>query len=626
MRCFFPASKCAVSCPCVLLFLGVIACVTASFAASSSSVPELQLSTKDLSFGSVNLNVASAPQSVTLTSSGTAPLTIRTVTLAGSEFSMSGPALPVTLNPGQTATFTVIFDPTVTGRSTGSIKIVDNASSRTKTITLSGSGEAATGVLSGLTCSQALITGSGSDLCTVTLNAAAGSGGQVVSLSSSVTAVTVPSSVTVAAGATTASFTATVSAVSTAETATLTASSGGGTQTYTISLGAAVPMLTLSTATVSFGTVGVGASTSQAVTLTSSGTAPLVLSAGTVTGTSFTISGVSFPLTLNPGQTATLTVGFAPTAGGAVSGSVTLTSNSSTGSSTSITLSGTGQPVLSGLSCSNGSMTGAGTDTCTVTLNATAGTGGQAVSLLSSVTAVTVLSSVTVAAGATTASFTATISAVSTAETATLTASSGGGTQTYTISLGSGGPTLTLQSTNVLFGDVTLSNPAYQTVTLTSSGSTPVTLSAGSVSGTGYTISGVSFPSTLNPGTTATLEIEFDPTTAGVSNGTVTLTSNSSTNTTATISLSGTGVAASYEVDLTWDAPVASSDPVEGYNIYRAVSGSSTYELLNSSTEASTTYTDTTVANNTSYIYYVESVDASGNQSAPSNVFSVTIP
>ncbi len=422
MRCFFPASKCAVSCPCVLLFLGVIACVTASFAASSSSVPELQLSTKDLSFGSVNLNVASAPQSVTLTSSGTAPLTIRTVTLAGSEFSMSGPALPVTLNPGQTATFTVIFDPTVTGRSTGSIKIVDNASSRTKTITLSGSGEAATGVLSGLTCSQALITGSGSDLCTVTLNAAAGSGGQVVSLSSSVTAVTVPSSVTVAAGATTASFTATVSAVSTAETATLTASSGGGTQAYTISLGA------------------------------------------------------------------------------------------------------TAQPALSGLSCSSGSITGAGTDACTVTLNAAAGSGGQVVSLSSSVTAVTVPSSVTVAAGATTASFTATVSAVSTAETATLTASSGGGTQAYTISL------------------------------------------------------------------------------------------------------SATGSAASYEVDLTWDAPVASSDPVEGYNIYRAVSGSSTYELLNSSTEASTTYTDTTVANNTSYTYYVESVDASGNQSAPSNVFSVTIP
>ena len=144
-----------------------------------------------------------------------------------------------------------------------------------------------------------------------------------------------------------------------------------------------MPTLTLSTATVSFGTVAVGATGTGSVTLTSSGTAPLVLSAGTVSGTGFTISGVSFPLTLNPGQTATLTVSFAPTAAGAVSGAVTLTSNSSTGTSTTITLSGTGQPVLSGLSCTSGSMTGAGTDACTVTLNAAAGTGGQAVSLSS---------------------------------------------------------------------------------------------------------------------------------------------------------------------------------------------------------------------------------------------------
>ena len=139
-------------------------------------------------------------------------------------------------------------------------------------------------------------------------------------------------------------------------------------------------------------------------------------------------------------------------------------------------------------------------------------------------------------------------------------------------------------------------------------------------------ISGVSFPTTLNSGTAATLEIEFDPITAGVADGTVTLTSNSSTGTTSTISLSGTGVAQSYEVILTWDAPTASSIPVAGYNMYRAASGSSTYQLLNSLIESSTSYSDTTVANNTSYTYYVESVDAEGNQSAPSNSYTVSVP
>ncbi len=386
----------------------------------SGSTDSEVVSTNSIAFGTVLVG-QTASATVSVTNNGSSPLQLSIGQITGQYFSVAEQnSGTVTIGGGDSYNLNLQFAPLAAGAQTGSLTLT--LGSESATIALSGTGQVAAGVLSGLSCSSGSITGAGTDACTVTLNAAAGSGGQVVSLSSSVTAVTVPSSVTVAAGATTASFTATVSAVSTAETATLTASSGGGTQTYAISLGA------------------------------------------------------------------------------------------------------TAQPALSRLSCSSGSITGAGTDACTVTLNAAAGSGGQVVSLSSSVTAVTVPSSVTVAAGATTASFTATVSAVSTAETATLTASSGGGTQAYTISL------------------------------------------------------------------------------------------------------SATGSAASYEVDLTWDAPVASSDPVEGYNIYRAVSGSSTYELLNSSTEASTTYTDTTVANNTSYTYYVESVDASGNQSAPSNVFSVTIP
>jgi hypothetical protein len=285
-----------------------------------------------------------------------------------------------------------------------------------------------------------------------------------------------------------------------------------------------------------------------------------------------------------------------------------------------------GDAALSGLACSAGSMTGAGTDTCTATLNAAAGVGGQAVSLSSNNTAAVVPASVTVASGSTRANFAATISAVSTAQTATLTATSGGGTETYRISLGAAVPTLTLQSSSVAFGDVTDGSPAYQPVTLTSSGTAAVTVSAGTVSGTGYTISGISFPLTLDAGQTATLEIEFDPTTPGVSDGAVTLTSNSSTGTSSTISLSGTGMALSYEVTLTWDAPTDSSDPVAGYNVYRAISGSSTYELLNSSLDTTTTYTDATVQNATAYIYYVESVDDEGNPSVPSNDFTVSIP
>ena len=80
------------------------------------------------------------------------------------------------------------------------------------------------------------------------------------------------------------------------------------------------------------------------------------------------------------------------------------------------------------------------------------------------------------------------------------------------------------------------------------------------------------------------------------------------------------------EVTLTWDAPTDSSDPVAGYNIYREVGGSSFYQLLNSSLNATTTYTYATVQNGTAYVYYVESVDTQDNQSVPSNTFTISIP
>ena len=291
-----------------------------------------------------------------------------------------------------------------------------------------------------------------------------------------------------------------------------------------------------------------------------------------------------------------------------------------------ISLSGNGVPVLSALSCTSGSVTGAGTDSCTVTLNAAAASGGFVVSLASNNSAVTVPASVTVAAGATTGSFTATITAVSTAQTATLTATAGSVAQTFSLQLGVGVATLSINATSVAFGNVNLNTPATQSVILSSTGTAAVTVSAAAVSGSGFTVSGVTFPITLNPNQTATLSVQFDPTVAGAVTGQLTITSNSSTGSSAVVSLSGTGIAASYQVILTWVPPTSSPDPVAGYNVYRAPSGSSTYTQLNSTVMTQTTYTDTNVTNGQTYDYIVESVDASGVQSVPSNTAVVPIP
>jgi hypothetical protein len=184
-------------------------------------------------------------------------------------------------------------------------------------------------------------------------------------------------------------------------------------------------------------------------------------------------------------------------------------------------------------------------------------------------------------------------------------------------------PTLSINATSVAFGDEMLNMPATQSVTLTSIGTGPVTISAVTLTGTGFAVSGTAPPVALNPGQTATLNVQFDPIATGAVAGTLTITSNSSTNGTAVIGLSGTGLAP--QVKLSWDAPSSSPDPVESYNIYRAPSGTNSYQQLNSSAVTQTTYLDSTVQSGSSYDYLVESVDASGVESEPSNMATITV-
>jgi hypothetical protein len=594
-----------------------------------AQTPGVSVSTTSLNFGDVTVNT-STTETVTLTSSGTAPLTVNSATLTGTDFSMSGATFPATLNPGQSATLQVSFDPATVGGQTGTITISSNsATNGTVVVALSGTGQSAGGTLSGVSCANGTISGAASDSCTVSLSSAAPTGGLTVTLSSNSSSVTVPASVTVAAGARSAGFTATVAAVTSTQAATLTATASGVSKVYTLQLDAQTAGMSLSTNSLSFGDVTINTSTSQSVTVTSSGTAPLTINTATLTGTGFTLGGATIPVTLNPGQSATLQVTFDPTTAGAEAGTVLITSNATTNPTATISLSGTGDTTagaLSSLTCTTMSYSAAGTDACTVTLSAAAPAGGLVVTLASNNSAVTVPASVTVAAAATTAPFTATIAAVTSTQTATLTATASGVAKTAVLQLTGGSIGLTLGSTSVAFGNVNLNTPTTQTVLLTSSGTAAVTISAATLTGTGFTMSGVTAPVTLSPGQTETLDLVFDPTTAGAATGLVTITSNATSGATATIALSGAGVSSAlYEVQLTWDAPTETTDPAVGYNVYRST-GSGSYELLNTSVNTPTTFTDTTVASGSSYNYEVTSVDASGVESAPSNVYTAAIP
>jgi fibronectin type 3 domain-containing protein len=148
-------------------------------------------------------------------------------------------------------------------------------------------------------------------------------------------------------------------------------------------------------------------------------------------------------------------------------------------------------------------------------------------------------------------------------------------------------------------------------------------VNSASVSGSGFSVSGATLPATLSPGQSLTLNVRFDPGATGSYTGQLTVSSNSPPNPTLTVSLSGTG--GPREVDLTWSAPSASSDPITGYKVYRAPGGTSSFAVVDSM-DTQTAYTDSGVQSGQSYSYYVTSVDSSGVESSPSNTTTVTVP
>ena len=103
---------------------------------------------------------------------------------------------------------------------------------------------------------------------------------------------------------------------------------------------AATLLLNSSVSSVTFGNVSVGGSSTQNITMTNAGNSSVSIAQVTVAGAGFNSTGAS-GTTLAPGQTTTLTSTFAPSASGAATGKITVSSNA-TNSPSSIALSGMG--------------------------------------------------------------------------------------------------------------------------------------------------------------------------------------------------------------------------------------------------------------------------------------------
>jgi hypothetical protein len=122
-------------------------------------------------------------------------------------------------------------------------------------------------------------------------------------------------------------------------------------------------------------------------------------------------------------------------------------------------------------------------------------------------------------------------------------------------------PKLMVMPAGLSFGEVATQTAAVEPVTLSSSGQAPVIIQSGSLSGSGFSLTGATFPVTLNPGLAITLEIQFAPTALGTVTGQLLISSNSSIGPAAAITLSGTGIApvAISISPLTISVPVATT-------------------------------------------------------------------
>jgi len=327
---------------------------------SGKVASQLSLSTTSLKYGNVLVH-GSSTQAVTLKNSGSSNVNISQLNVSGAGFSVSGVQVPFVLPAGQSTALQATFAPATAGTATGSVTIASDAQTTSSSVALSGTGVNATytmllnptsvafgNLTVGTTAKQTVqLSNTGNSSFTVTQVAAAGAG---VSVSGLPVPATIAPSESVPL---TVTFLPTTSG---AVAGSVTVTNDGGINVVGAVTGTGVQAgLSVTPSSASFGSVVTGNANSQTIQMKNSGTASLTVSQVAATGSGFSVSGVSLPFTLGPGASSTFNVQYAPTAAGAVNGSVSIVSNAPN-SPAAVSLSGTGVAATYTLSVNPGSL------------------------------------------------------------------------------------------------------------------------------------------------------------------------------------------------------------------------------------------------------------------------------
>ena len=395
--------------------------------------------------------------------------------------------------------------------------------------------------------------------------------------------------------------------------------------------------LTSNPSVANFGNVQVGSSQAQSLTLTNVGSSRLTITQATPSLAVFTLTGLSYPVTLNAGQSVTCNVTFNTQSAVTSNGSVAIAFHNrhNSGSYTmTVPLSGTG--VNSGQLTSAPSSLGFGSVTTTSSGSLTetlTNSGGSALTISQITPSGTgfAFSGITLPVtlgAAQSATFTVSFAPQSVGNTTgSLLIASNASNPSLTVALtGAGTGTtagqLAVAPSNINFGSITMGTTQNQTGTLSAT-SAPVTVSSVGVSGAQFSVSGISFPVTIAAGSSVSFQMTFTPQVSGSSSANATFSSNAA-NSPAVESLTGSGTAPQHSVSLGWNT--STSSDVAGYNIYRATVSTGPFTRINVALDATPYDTDSTVQSGLTYYYDVTTVSTMGSESVYSNQVQVTIP
>jgi len=388
--------------------------------------------------------------------------------------------------------------------------------------------------------------------------------------------------------------------------------------------------------TVTFGTVAVGKTATQQETLKNSGRSTLTVTKLGITGPGFSAQGWALPLTLAPGQSKAATLAFTPGSTGVKTGTLTISWTSRNHSYVSnVALSGTavasGQLTSNPTSLNFGSvqpgskktvsetLSNSGAAALTISQIAPSGAGFSFSGIIPPVTLSPGQSFTFSVTFAPLSSSTGTINGA-------LSISSNAANSSLSIPLSGSTVTpgqLAVSPTSINFGNVTVGSSQKQSATLSASNGS-VTVSSAGMTGTEFSLSGISFPLTIASGQSVSFGVTFAPKVSGSTSATLTFASNA-VNGSVAESFSGSGTApAQHSVTLNWNA--SSSSNVVGYNIYRSSQSAGPYAKINSVLDPSTTEVDSNVQTGSTYYYVVTAVDSSGRESGYSNQVRAVIP